>query len=90
MNDVRLENGLCHLKIHCIDLVEGFDNGEGKEHKLSSSNQRMNLLGTRLKEPKVFKILILFLVWFRTYYDYFLYSFNIIRIIHYYQKSHIS
>ncbi|XP_026461494.1 bifunctional coenzyme A synthase-like [Ctenocephalides felis] len=52
VNDVRLENGLCHLKIHCIDLVEGFDNGEGKEHKLSSSNQRMNLLGTRLKEPK--------------------------------------
>uniref|UniRef100_A0A6M2DYT0 Bifunctional coenzyme A synthase n=1 Tax=Xenopsylla cheopis TaxID=163159 RepID=A0A6M2DYT0_XENCH len=52
VNNVRGENGLEPLKIHCIELIEGADNGEGKEHKLSSSNQRMNLLGTRLKEPK--------------------------------------
>lgn len=35
----------------CIDLVELETNGEGKEKKISSSNQRLDLLGTRLKVP---------------------------------------
>lgn len=34
-----------------IDIIELETNEEGKERKVSSSNQRMDLLGTRLKEP---------------------------------------
>lgn len=51
MNEVRKANNLPELKIHCIDLVELETNQEAKEKKISSSNQRLDLLGTRLKEP---------------------------------------
>lgn len=39
------------LKIRCIDLIELSTTEEGKENKISSSNQRLDLLGNRLKEP---------------------------------------
>lgn len=51
VNEVRTANNLKPLHIHCIDLVESETNEEGKEKKVSSSNQRLDLLGTRLKEP---------------------------------------
>lgn len=51
VNELRKENNLKELKIHCIDLIELDTNEEGKERKISSSNKRMDLLGTRLREP---------------------------------------
>lgn len=51
VNAVRRENSLNPLHIHCIDLVELDTDEEAKEKKVSSSNQRLDLLGTRLKEP---------------------------------------
>lgn len=51
VNGVRKTNGLKTLQIHCIDLVELETNEEAKETKISSSNQRLDLLGTRLREP---------------------------------------
>lgn len=39
------------MKIHCIDLIEFDTYEEGKEKKVSSSNNRLDLLGTRLTEP---------------------------------------
>lgn len=51
VNEVRKEKNFKPLKIHCIDLLEYETNEEGKEIKVSSSNQRLDLLGNRLKEP---------------------------------------
>lgn len=51
MNEIRKANKLPDLKIHCIDLIELETNEEGKELKISSSNHRLDLLGTRLKDP---------------------------------------
>lgn len=52
VNEVRIANGLKPLQIHCIDVVELETNEEAKETKISSSNQRLDLLGTRLREPQ--------------------------------------
>lgn len=52
VNEIRLKNGLSPLKIHCIDLIELETNEEAKETKISSSNQRLDLLGTRFRSPK--------------------------------------
>lgn len=51
VNEVRKQNNLKPLKIHCIDLLEFETMEEGKESKVSSSNKRLDLLGTRLNEP---------------------------------------
>lgn len=51
VNEVRAQNGLSELKIHCIDLIELEPDTNIKELKISSSNQRMDLLGTQLKKP---------------------------------------
>lgn len=51
VNEIRLANKLKPLQIQCIDLLEFDTNEEGKESKVSSSNQRLDLLGCRLKEP---------------------------------------
>lgn len=51
VNEVRKEKQLKPLKIYCIDLLKLETCEEGKESKVSSSNQRLDLLGTRLKEP---------------------------------------
>lgn len=51
VNEVRAAANLKPLHIHCINLIELETNEEGKETKISSSNQRMDLLGTRLREP---------------------------------------
>lgn len=52
VNEIRKTNNLRELTIHCIDLIEWETNEEGKERKVSSSNQRLDLLGSRLKEPE--------------------------------------
>lgn len=51
VNDRRAAAGLCTLAVQCIELVELERDTELKEVKISSSNQRMDLLGTRLREP---------------------------------------
>lgn len=51
MNEIRAKNNLSQLKIHCIDLIEFDTQEEAKDKKISSSNQRLDLLGTRLREP---------------------------------------
>lgn len=51
VNEVRALQNLSQLKIHCINLVELDTKEEAKELKISSSNRRLDLLGTRLKEP---------------------------------------
>lgn len=52
VNEIRKAIQLPVLQIHCIDLFEVETNEEGKEKKISSSNQRVDLLGTLLKEPE--------------------------------------
>lgn len=52
VNEVRAKNGLKPLEIYCIDLLE-FSAADGpKESKVSSSNARLDLLGTRIREPE--------------------------------------
>lgn len=51
VNEIRKANNLPELQIQCIDLVELETDEEGKEKKISSSNHRLDLLGTRLREP---------------------------------------
>lgn len=53
VNELRGANGLNQLDIYCIELVELESEDADKELKVSSSNQRMDLLGARLKQPEV-------------------------------------
>lgn len=53
VNELRAANGLNELDIHCIELVELESEDADKELKVSSSNQRMDLLGSKLKLPGV-------------------------------------
>lgn len=49
VNELRKQNGLSELDIFCIEVVESEDcQDEIKECKVSSSNQRIDMLGTRL------------------------------------------
>lgn len=52
VNELRKSSGLRELKIHCIDLVEFEPDNDVKELKVSSTNTRMDLLGTRLHHPR--------------------------------------
>lgn len=51
VNELRAQNQLKQLDIHCISLIEMRTVNVEKETKLSSSNQRMDLLGGRYKDP---------------------------------------
>ncbi|XP_038045164.1 LOW QUALITY PROTEIN: bifunctional coenzyme A synthase-like [Patiria miniata] len=51
VNRVRQEKGLCVLDIHEISLVEDINHAAHEEAKISSSTQRIRLLGTLLKQP---------------------------------------
>lgn len=53
VNELRRNNGLRELKIHCIDLVEFEPDNDVKESKVSSTNTRMDLLGTRLHPLRI-------------------------------------
>ncbi|XP_065359437.1 bifunctional coenzyme A synthase [Calliphora vicina] len=52
VNELRQENKLNTLDIFCIDLVEATDKGGPKENKVSSSNTRIDILGTRWRQPE--------------------------------------
>lgn len=52
VNEIRKNAGLRELKIHCIDLVEFEPDADVKELKVSSTNSRMDILGTRLHQPR--------------------------------------
>lgn len=51
INEFRRNNGLGVLDIHVVDLVCDDKSTGEEENKISSSNQRMRLLGTRIKNP---------------------------------------
>jgi phosphopantetheine adenylyltransferase/dephospho-CoA kinase len=55
VNELRQKNNLPPLAIHTVDLLEALPEhvGDGEEEKISSSNCRMRLLGTRLRVPEV-------------------------------------
>lgn len=52
VNELRKQNGLPELEIFCIEVVESDEcKDEIKECKVSSSNKRIDMLGTRLRAP---------------------------------------
>lgn len=51
MNKIREANGAPQLQILCIDLIEMETDADGHRNRVSSSQNRMKLLGKRLKEP---------------------------------------
>jgi len=51
VNELRAKNGLKELKIHVIPLVDDSVVDSNRETKVSSSNQRFELLGTLQKAP---------------------------------------
>lgn len=57
INSKRLNAGLQPLDILPVSLLEenesAIDRCDEEEHKISSSNYRMRLLGTLLKQPQV-------------------------------------
>lgn len=53
VNEVRATKQLCQLDIFSIDIVESNVDDGIHESKVSSSNQRIDLLGTRWREPEV-------------------------------------
>lgn len=55
VNELRAAKGLNQLEVCCIDLMEGDKDFADKELKVSSSNQRMDLLGSKLRRPEVGK-----------------------------------
>lgn len=66
VNQVRQQYGLAPLKVHSVELIpdERFD--EEEEDKVSSSNERLRLLGTLIFPPEVDpSIMILFFVYYR-------------------------
>lgn len=62
VNEKRVQNNLNKLDVHVVDLINDetsthLDN-IGDEIKISSSNQRRRILGTLLKPPNVYFVLI--------------------------------
>lgn len=49
VNEMRARNGLNELDIHVVKLVRDEDCREHEENKISSSNNRIRLLGTHLQ-----------------------------------------
>ncbi|XP_034102912.1 bifunctional coenzyme A synthase [Drosophila albomicans] len=52
VNTIRATRALCKLDIFCIDIVESKVNDGIHESKVSSSNTRIDLLGTRWQQPE--------------------------------------
>lgn len=52
VNELRQKNNLNILDIYCIKLLELEPDVGDKETKISSSNQRMDILGTRIRDPE--------------------------------------
>lgn len=54
VNELRSKRNLSKLDIHVIQLANDEHHNEHEEAKISSSNHRIRLLGTRLKAPVSF------------------------------------
>ncbi|KAL0131572.1 hypothetical protein PUN28_002838 [Cardiocondyla obscurior] len=52
INELRLQKDLSKLDIHIVDLAIDDAHNKHEEAKISSSNHRIRLLGTRLQPPK--------------------------------------
>lgn len=55
VNETRVENGIPKLDTYVIGLAADAQQSAEEETKVSSSNQRMRLLGTILRPPVVSK-----------------------------------
>ena len=53
VNELRATKELCQLDIFTIDIVESKVNDGIHESKVSSSNTRIDMLGTRWRQPEV-------------------------------------
>ncbi|XP_053971674.1 bifunctional coenzyme A synthase [Hylaeus volcanicus] len=53
VNEMRVQNNLNKLDIRVVKLLEDEDHRDHEESKLSSSNNRIRLLGTRLRPPRI-------------------------------------
>lgn len=53
VNEMRERNGLNKLDVHVVKVVGDEDCKEHEEHKISSSNNRIRLLGTQLRAPRI-------------------------------------
>ncbi|XP_076621029.1 bifunctional Phosphopantetheine adenylyltransferase - Dephospho-CoA kinase [Colletes latitarsis] len=53
VNDMRIQQNLNKLDIHVIKLMKDKNHREHEENKISSSNDRIRLLGTRLRPPRI-------------------------------------
>ncbi|XP_032664500.1 bifunctional coenzyme A synthase isoform X2 [Odontomachus brunneus] len=53
VNELRLQRNLSKLDIHVVDLAIDEHYNEHEEAKISSSNHRIRLLGTRLRPPRL-------------------------------------
>ena len=51
VNEMREINNLNKLDIHVVKLVSEENHKSHEENKISSSNQRIRLLGTKLRAP---------------------------------------
>ncbi|XP_015599142.1 bifunctional coenzyme A synthase [Cephus cinctus] len=53
VNEIREQRGLNKLAIHVVQLISEAYHQKHEEAKISSSNHRIRLLGTRLRDPKI-------------------------------------
>lgn len=53
VNEIRLQRNLSKLDVHVVKLMADEQHDENEESKISSSNQRIRLLGTRLRAPDI-------------------------------------
>lgn len=51
INEKRTENNLKKLDVYTVKLIKDLYCKNHEESKISSSNERMRMLGTRLKKP---------------------------------------
>lgn len=51
VNEMRVKNNLNKLDIHIVKLISDENHRNHEESKVSSSNHRIRLLGTRLRPP---------------------------------------
>lgn len=51
VNELRLQKNLSKLDVHVVELASDENYNEHEEAKISSSNHRIRLLGTRLQPP---------------------------------------
>lgn len=65
INELRTEKNMKPLDVHVVKLVKDENvQYEHEESKISSSNQRIRLLGTRLKEPVIIFVIFIFVCLF--------------------------